>query len=302
MGRSDFRPARGRRRRRAHGCIDGEDGRGLVHRQGAFDGHGDLHQLLADRHRCLAACVAADRRRLWRKRGESPVAALIVVATGLLALTYRSPATSTGTTRSSGRLGRHATMAVVCAGLIWALYNMGFVMIFSFGPSMLVERGWSITAAGSAISIVLWLSAVSVPAGGLLADRTGRHDAIMASCFFVTAMLLIVATRTDAIIATFIALGMLSGLAAGPILSLPSRVLEPGMRALGMGVFFSISYLGLVLGPTLGGRYATWSGSAAAAFDLGAAVILICPVVLWIFHPLQSRAQIRMQASPPAIR
>ena len=229
------------------------------------------------------------------------VAALIVVATGLLALTYRSPATSTGTTRSSGRLGRHATMAVVCAGLIWALYNMGFVMIFSFGPSMLVERGWSITAAGSAISIVLWLSAVSVPAGGLLADRTGRHDAIMASCFFVTAMLLIVATRTDAIIATFIALGMLSGLAAGPILSLPSRVLEPGMRALGMGVFFSISYLGLVLGPTLGGRYATWAGSAAAAFDLGAAVILICPVVLWIFHRLQSGAQIRMQAAPPAI-
>jgi MFS family permease len=229
------------------------------------------------------------------------VAALIVVAAGLLALTYRSPATSTGTTRSSGRLGLDATMAVVCAGLIWALYNMGFVMIFSFGPSMLVERGWSITAAGSAISIVLWLSAVSVPAGGLLADRTGRHDAIMASCFFVTAMLLIVATRTDAIIATFIALGMLSGLAAGPILSLPSRVLEPGMRALGMGVFFSISYLGLVLGPTLGGRYATWAGNAAAAFDLGAAVIVICPVVLWIFHRLQSGVQIRMQSAPPAI-
>jgi cyanate permease len=71
----------------------------------------------------------------------------------------------------------------VIRALIWALYNIGFVMIFSFGPSMLVERGWSITAAGSAISIVLWLSAVSVPTGGLLADRTDRHDAIMASCF-----------------------------------------------------------------------------------------------------------------------
>jgi len=188
-------------------------------------------------------------------------------------------------------------MAVVCAGSIWALYNIGFAMVFSFGPSMLVEHGWSITAAGSAISIVLWLSAVSVPLGGFLADRTGRHEAIMASCFFVTAILLIVATRTDAVITTLIALGMLSGLAAGPILSLPLRVLEPNTRAIGMGLFFSIAYMGLVLGPTLGGKYATWAGGAGAAFDLGAAVLLICPVILWMFQRFQSGAKLRAQAS-----
>src|SRR5207253_2657784 len=82
---------------------------------------------------------------------------------------------STDAARSSSRLGFQAVIAVVCAGLIWGLYNIAFVMIFSFGPSMLVERGWSIPAAGSIISIVLWLSAVSVPLGGLLADRSGRH-------------------------------------------------------------------------------------------------------------------------------
>jgi MFS family permease len=178
------------------------------------------------------------------------------------------------------------------------LYNMGFAMIFSFGPSMLVERGWSITAAGSAISIVLWLSALSVPIGGFLADRTGHHDTIMVSCFFVFAMLLVFASRTEAIITAVIALGMSCGLAAGPILSLPARVLEPETRAIGMGVFFAISYLGLVLGPALGGRYATWAGSASAAFDLGAAVLLICPVMLWMFQRFQSGAKIRVQSSP----
>src|SRR5258705_13429929 len=125
------------------------------------------------------------------------VAALVAVGTGLLALSYHSPAVSTGTARSSGRLGLHAAMAVVCAGSIWALYNIGFAMIFSFGPSMLVEHGGSITAAGSAISIVLWLSAVLVPLGGFLADRAGRPPAIMASCFFVTAAPFVVGTRTD---------------------------------------------------------------------------------------------------------
>jgi len=223
------------------------------------------------------------------------VAALIAVAAGLLAVSYRSPEMSAPTPNSNGRLGLHAAMAVVCAGSIWGLYNIGFVMVFSFGPSMLVEHGFSITEAGSAISIVLWLSAISIPLGGVLADRTGRHEAIMAACFLLTAMLLIVARRTEVIIPILVALGMLSGLAAGPVLSLPARVLEPDTRAIGMGVFFSISYLGLVLGPTLGGTYATWAGSAGAAFDLGAAVLLICPAMLWMFKRFQSRAELSLQ-------
>ena len=63
---------------------------------------------------------------------------------------------------------------MITAGLIWGLFNVGFAMIFSFGPSMLVERGWSIAAAGSTISIVLWLAVLSVPLGGFLADRSRR--------------------------------------------------------------------------------------------------------------------------------
>jgi hypothetical protein len=55
-----------------------------------------------------------------------------------------------------------------------------------------------------------------------------------------------------------------------------------------MGVFFSISYVGLVLGPSLGGTYATWAGSAAATFELSAVVLLICPIVLWVFQRLKS--------------
>ena len=220
------------------------------------------------------------------------VAGLIAGGTGLLVIAYRSPAATTGAARSSVRLGFHVAMAVVCAGLIWGLYNIAFAMIFSFGPSMLVERGWSITAAGSTVSIVLWLSAASVPLGGFLADRTGRHETIMVLCFFLTAPLLLVASRVDTVIPVFVALGALCGLAAGPIMSLPARVLQPETRALGMGVFFSISYVGLVLGPSLGGTYAAWAGSAASTFDLGALVLLICPIVLLVFLRFKSGVKI----------
>ena len=40
----------------------------------------------------------------------------------------------------------------------------------------------------------------------------------------------------------------------------------------------------MMLGPVIGGACAKWTGSAAAAFDFGAAVILACPVILWGFN------------------
>ena len=147
------------------------------------------------------------------------------------------------------------------------------------------------------MSVVLWLTALSAPFGGVLADRTGRSDAVMLSSFLAIAILLLFVSRTEAIVPSTIALGIFCGLAVGPILSLPALVLEPATRAIGMGVFVSVSYIGLVLGPALGGEYATWAGSAGAAFDFGAAALLICPLVLWVFHRFQRGVNIPVSAS-----
>jgi hypothetical protein len=40
----------------------------------------------------------------------------------------------------------------------------------------------------------------------------------------------------------------------------------------------------MMLGPVVAGACAKWTGSAAAAFDFGAAVILACPLLLWGFN------------------
>jgi hypothetical protein len=40
----------------------------------------------------------------------------------------------------------------------------------------------------------------------------------------------------------------------------------------------------MMLGPAVGGACAKWAGSAGAAFDFGAAMILACPVLLWGFN------------------
>ena len=69
------------------------------------------------------------------------VASLIGVGFVLLAAAYQPPAKSVTAAATSARLDRNALIAVVAAGLMWGLYNVGFAVIFSFGPSMLVERG-----------------------------------------------------------------------------------------------------------------------------------------------------------------
>jgi cyanate permease len=212
------------------------------------------------------------------------VAATVALGILLFAATYRPAAHATAVVATSVRLDRGTIAAVIVAGLIWGLFNVGFATIVSFGPSLLVEHAWSITAAGSAISIVLWLSVLSVLLGGFIADRTKRPQAVLVGCSILFALLMLVLPRTGAVIATVIGLGLITGPPAGPILSLPASVLKPETRAIGMGIFYTVYYGVMMLGPVIGGACAKWADSAGAAFDFGAAVLLACPLLLWGFN------------------
>jgi MFS family permease len=212
------------------------------------------------------------------------VAVLIGLGIILLLAGYQPAPDTPAISASSTWPDRGALVAVIAAGVIWGLFNVGFAIVFSFGPTMLVEQGWTITAAGSAISIVLWLAVLSVPSGGLLADRTKRPQTILAAGCIVFAVLMVILPRSTATIPIVIALGLVCGLPAGPIMSLPARVLQPGTRAIGMGVFYTVYYAAMMLGPVIGGNAAKWVGSAGAAFDVGAIALLACPLLLLGFN------------------
>ena len=216
------------------------------------------------------------------------VAAFIGCGFALLALAYRPPVDVIVTATTKLPLDRKTAIAVTAAGLIWGLFNVGFAVIFSFGPSMLVERGWSIASAGPIISIVLWLAVGSVPLGGFLADRTAQPGLLLVAGCVAFAILMIALPRSDAVIPTIIAIGLVCGQPAGAIMSLPARVLQPGTRAIGMGLFYTVYYGAMMLGPVIGGVCAKWTGSAAAAFDFGALVLLACPVILWGFNRIST--------------
>jgi MFS family permease len=209
-----------------------------------------------------------------------------LIAAGLIALAVLYPAGSREGSAGSGSAfpGGRAASAVVVAGVMWGLYNASLGMVFGFAPTMLAEQGWTLAAASSTTSVVLWLVAVSVPIGGFLADRSGRGDAVLIGGCLAFAAALLFATRTNAVLPAFVAIGFACGLAAGPILALPVSVLAPTTRAVGMGLFFACFYLFVVVGPWVGGALANAAGSSRVTFDLGAGMLLVCCAALWVFR------------------
>ncbi|WP_342740369.1 MFS transporter [Bradyrhizobium sp. B117] len=214
----------------------------------------------------------------------------------LLTMLYQPPPAATAGPAGSGRLDPLALLAVIVAGAIWGLYNVGFAMIFSFGPSLLAERGWSIASAGSAISVVMWLSVISVPAGGYLADRFKRPFMLAIAASLTVALLLAWLPRSDAVISILVLIGLIGGHPAGPIMSLAARVLAPETRAIGMGVFYTLFYAAMMLGPAIAGRLAKSAGTAAVALDLGAMAVLACPPLMWLFERIVSVRHRRAQS------
>jgi MFS family permease len=219
------------------------------------------------------------------------VSVLIIVGIGLMIFIYSAPEVSPAGGGERRGISAGTTYALIAAGLIWCLYNVGFAMVFSFGPSMLVERGWSNSAAGSTISVVLWLATLSVPLGGFLADRTKRGGAVLIAGCAGFAFLMLLLSRSGPVLALVIAMGIVCGLPAGAIMSLPTHVLEQRTRSIGMGVFYTVYYAGMLAGPTIGGKLATWVGTATAALDFGAAALLICPLLFWPFHRISRLPQ-----------
>jgi MFS family permease len=207
----------------------------------------------------------------------------------LLGAFYRAPpgqgATSTARIWPMGDV----LNAVLAAGSIWGLYNAALGMVFGFGTALLTERGWSLTAAGSATSLVLWSAVVCVPLGGLLSDRLGKPREVMLAGFGLFALLLFICARTENVVFWFVLLGVVASLAPGAIMSLPIRVLAPEVRAIGMGLYFTMFYVCIVAAPIIAGQLAVITGTSQTAFDLGIAMLLACFGLLWLYERFARR-------------
>lgn len=190
----------------------------------------------------------------------------------LMALFYRRPADLPVSAGPRVWPQGRALKAVLQAGVCWGAFNGGLAILFGLGTTLLVEKGETPEAAARATSLILWVLAVAAPCGGLLADRTGRGTEMIVVGLIGLAVLSPLALADGLTVPVFLAYGAVSGLVAGPIMSLPARALTPEMRISGMGLFFTVYYAIFIAAPALAGAVAEISGAIAGAFWCAAAL------------------------------
>ena len=214
-----------------------------------------------------------------------------VVAFALIYVFYRAPNADTSDQRTSMQFGltRHELSLSALAGLVWTLYNIAFIIVLTFGPEFLTATGYSTTEASAVVSTVGWLIIPALPFGAWLAERIGRPDITMISCFLIAAVMIGVVASVGPSAMLFALIGIIFGPPGGLIMALPSQAVRAERRASGIGVYFTCYYAGMGVLPTFAGYTRDLTGSAGAPLWFAGATLIAATLALMRFRMVQSR-------------
>jgi MFS family permease len=216
------------------------------------------------------------------------VAALLFVA-----FIYRDPPQTARTiapARSASPLTRRELAFASLSGVVWATYNTAYIIVVSFAPLLLADRGFPVADAALVASAATWPLVLSIPLGGILADRTGRGDAIMHCCFIAMAVCIPLLLMGPSPLLMLAVIGLAVGPAAGIIMAMPARVLRPDSRGLGMGVYYTWYYIAMAVLPGVAGWCREVSGIAAAPLLFASLLLAVAIACALLFRHLEMPA------------
>jgi predicted MFS family arabinose efflux permease len=217
-------------------------------------------------------------------------AAAIVLA--LIAAIYSVPTTTDNAPPPKARSGFGVSPRefglVSLAGVVWALFNVGYIILISFGPSLLIAQGISVKGAGVAISVASWTVIPTIALGGMLVDRLGHSTSLMVASLAALALsiMLMPSSSSFALIAF---IGAVGGLPCGAMLMLPTEVLSPESRSPGMGIFYTWYYVGMALLTPLAGLARDFTGNPGAPLTFAGCLEIAAIAVLLLLRLLEHR-------------
>ncbi len=203
-------------------------------------------------------------------------AALGALSFLLVSVGYRpAPSAAKASLPRLSAISRDEWILLAIAGLAWMTFNVVYAVLATFLPVYLVESGIDATQASALTGLNSLMIVFSIPAGGYVAHRLGRPDAValvglVGFCVALAAMLMV-----SAGVVVLLACGFFLGLAAGYIASFPAQFLRPETRATGAGVSATIFYLGVTVLPGPIGYAAQRQGSAAVVLVIAIGLALL---------------------------
>jgi len=163
------------------------------------------------------------------------------------------------------------------AGAAWGCFNAGYVTYLAFAPKVLEGQGATAVAAAGIISIGSWIMIFSGAVCGQIVDRVGGRSVVLTVCMACAIGALVLLRLPGAGVGASILFGLIGMAPAGVIMAMAGQAMRPQVRAFGMGVFFTVYYAFMLLGPTIAGAILDATGNAQAPLWL--AMILFAAVV-----------------------
>jgi len=146
-----------------------------------------------------------------------------------------------------------------------------------------------VSEAGLITGAALWISIVSVPLGGLVADRVKQPGLlIVAGCLAAAASMVCIA-RAPLPTLWMMVTAILLGLPPSIMMALLPRAVRAEHLATALGVFYGLFYLGMAVSQTLAGLLRDLTGDAAMPLLFAAALMVLTVPAVWVFWRLEAR-------------
>jgi predicted MFS family arabinose efflux permease len=209
-------------------------------------------------------------------------AAIPCLALVLFLVSYRQPPSVASQPRGFSWPSKRECLLVVIAGAIWTAYTSGYSGYTSYVPSTLTARGESLAMIGLVLVIATWGNVPATMLGGGLAARFGGlRIFLIANAALVIGMT--GTALTGGAIGWAFLVGVVGSIHPGVIMAVGTLSARPENRAVGMGLFYSIYYLGGTISPTLCGYAADRLGGPEGGV-LAAAALSAITVPLFLLH------------------
>ena len=191
------------------------------------------------------------------------------------------------------RLTGNELLLTLVASSAWGLFNAGYVVYLSFGPSILIAQGMNAVSALGVISIASWIMIFSGALCGYIADRSGRPDLIVFICLIFSMLSLLSLCFTTANLMSVLIFGLIGMAPAGLIMALAAKAMRPENRALGMGIFFMGQFF--LQGPAPGIAGWIYDNTLSPTFPMlfGIFLFLSTAITTVVFSLLRKRIPLR---------
>ena len=211
------------------------------------------------------------------------------VAFVLMFLLYRDPpgASAEGTERLLVGLAPRELALATIGGLGWGMFNASYVVFLSFAPAFLAGDKRSVGAAGAIVSLGIWVTLVSIPLGGLLADRLGRPGPLIAAGTFGVALAMVAFPYFDSPALWCVLVGLLAGAAPGALMALVPKALREAALAPAFGVYYTVFYLSMAAMPGVAGGLRDRYASPEAPLFFAAALMSTVVLALVAFRAVE---------------